>query len=498
MRFSLVVHVIGLIVRVFGLMFLAPATVALIYDERFDAAAFALVGVITSLIGHLMHGAGGASAEEAVEKMRRVEGLAIVSIAWMLLAWAAAIPYLWAGLGPIDAMFEAMSGLTATGATVFRDFNGYGRAIFFWRSLTQWLGGMGVIALFVAILPRLAIGGRELFFAEMSGPDDEKVAPQIRRTAGLLWRLYAGLTVVQVTALRLTGMPLFDSVCNSFTTIAAAGFSPHPQSIGGYQNPAAEWVIIVFMFLAGANFTLQYRALVRRDFSLLSQDEELRAYAGVVAVATAFVAFAIWDTVQSADVLRTALFQVLSILTTTGFATVDFNAWNDQAKAVLLGLMFVGACAGSASGGPKVVRHVLLAKYTLQELRRTLHPHAVLPVKLNGRVVPPPIMKGVIVFFLFYMLTFALTAAVVVVFGADLVTGISAAAAAISNVGPAFGQVGPMQHFADLHPISRVVLTLAMWIGRLEVITVLVIFRAEAWRSGQWSSAPAPARGIRD
>lgn len=489
MRLSLVVHVTGLVVRVFGLMFLAPLAVALIYGESLDAVGFAVATIFTSAVGHLMRRAGGLDAEEAVEGMRRVEGLAIVSIAWLVIAWFASLPYLWNGLGPIDAMFESMSGLTTTGATVFRDFTAYGRGIFFWRGMTQWLGGMGVIALFVAVLPRLAIGGRELFFAEMSGPDDEKVAPQIRRTAALLWRLYAGLTALETIALRLAGMSWYDAITHAFTTLAAGGFSPHPLSIAGYQSPVIEWVIITFMFLAGANFALQYRALLRRDFRLLTGDDELRSYAGVVAVATVLVAVAIWGTQASADVVRTALFQVLSIITTTGYASVDFQLWSDQAKAILLGLMFIGGCAGSAGGGPKVVRHVLLAKFTLQELRRTLHPRAVLPVKLGGRVVPPHIMQGVVVFFLFYMLTFALCAAVVIVLGADIVTGISAAAATIGNIGPGFNQVGPMASYADLHPLSRIVLTLAMWIGRLEVITVLVILRPEAWRSGQWSAA---------
>ncbi len=489
MRLSLVVHVTGLVVRVFGLMFLAPLAVALIYGESLDAVGFAVATIFTSAVGHLMRRAGGLDAEEAVEGMRRVEGLAIVSIAWLVIAWFASLPYLWNGLGPIDAMFESMSGLTTTGATVFRDFTAYGRGIFFWRGMTQWLGGMGVIALFVAVLPRLAIGGRELFFAEMSGPDDEKVAPQIRRTAALLWRLYAGLTALETIALRLAGMSWYDAITHAFTTLAAGGFSPHPLSIAGYQSPVIEWVIITFMFLAGANFALQYRALLRRDFRLLTGDDELRSYAGVVAVATVLVAVAIWGTQASADVVRTALFQVLSIITTTGYASVDFQLWSDQAKAILLGLMYIGGCAGSAGGGPKVVRHVLLAKFTLQELRRTLHPRAVLPVKLGGRVVPPHIMQGVVVFFLFYMLTFALCAAVVIVLGADIVTGISAAAATIGNIGPGFNQVGPMASYADLHPLSRIVLTLAMWIGRLEVITVLVILRPEAWRSGQWSAA---------
>jgi trk system potassium uptake protein TrkH len=487
-RLSLVVHVIGLLVRVFGLMFLAPLALALWYGEHRDALGFAASLVVTSAAGHVMRHAGGKAAEDALEGMRRVEGLAVVSGAWMIIAWFAAIPFMWAGLGPIDAMFESMSGLTTTGATVFRDFADYGRALFFWRAMTQWLGGMGVIALFVAVLPRLAIGGREIFFAEASGPDDEKVSPQIRRTAALLWRLYAALTALQTIALWLAGFSWYDAINHAFTTLAAGGFSPHPLSLAGYQNPAAEWIIIVFMFLAGANFALQYRALARRDFRILSSDEELRAYTAVVVVATLALAAAIWRTAPPAEAFRAALFQVLSIITTTGYASVDFQLWNDQAKAILLGLMFIGGCAGSAGGGPKVVRHILLARFTLQELRRTLHPRAVLPVKLGGRVVPPHILQGVIVFFLFYMLTFAVCSAIVILLGADLVTGISATAATLGNVGPGFNLVGPMANFADLHPISRIVLTLAMWIGRLEVITVLVILRPEAWRTGQWSS----------
>jgi trk system potassium uptake protein TrkH len=480
--------VTGLLVRVFGLMFTAPLAVALAHGERRDAVGFALALVVTSVIGHAMRHAGGHAAEGAVDGMRRVEALAVVSGSWLLIAQFAALPFMWVGLGPIDALFESMSGLTTTGATVFRDFSAYGHGLFFWRGMTQWLGGMGVIALFVAILPRLAIGGREIFFAEVSGPEDEKVSPQIRRTAAVLWRLYAALTVMQTVALRIAGMSWYDAINHAFTTLAAGGFSPHPLSVAGYQNAAAEWIIIAFMFIAGANFALQYRALLRRDWRLLTGDEELRAYTGVIVVATAVVAWAIWGANDAGAPVRTALFQVVSIITTTGYASVDFQLWNDQAKMVLLGLMFIGGCAGSAGGGPKVVRHVLLAKYTLQELRRALHPRAILPVKLGGRVVPPSIMQGVVVFFLSYMLTFAICSAIVILFGADIVTGISATAACLGNVGPGFNAVGPMANFADLHPVSRIALTLAMWIGRLEVITVLVILRAEAWRSGQWSS----------
>lgn len=494
MRLSLVVHVGGVIVRFFGAMFLPALLVAVLYREWHDALGFLGAAVATTALGHLMRSAGGRDAEGAVEGMRRVEGLAVVALSWLLIAHLAALPFVWAGLGPIDALFEAMSGLTTTGATVLRDFSPYGRGVMFWRALTQWLGGMGVIALFVAVLPRLAIGGRELFFAEAAGPSNEKVSPQIRRTALLLWQVYTGLTLLQVLALWAVGFSLFDAICHALTTLAAGGFSPHPASIAGYQNPAAEWVFIVFMFLAGANFALQYRALARGRLDVLTRDEELRAYAGVVVLATVLLVLALGTGPSLMTTTRTALFQVLSILTTTGFASVDFQLWNEQAKMVLLVLMFIGGCAGSAGGGPKVVRHVLLARYTLRELRRTLHPRAVLPVKLDGRVVPESVLNSVVVFFLFYLLVFSICTGVVVGLGADMMTGLTASIACLGNIGPGFNQVGPMGNFADLHPVSRVTLTLAMWIGRLEVLTVLVILRPEVWRSGQWSAQPRHAR----
>lgn len=488
MRFALVVHVCGVIVRMFGAMFAMPLAVALGYGEVRDATGFSVGAVVTVALGQLMRRAGGISAEEAVERMRRVEGLAVVSLSWLLIAHLAAIPLVWAGLGPIDALFEAMSGLTTTGATVIRDFSRIGQGVFFWRAFMQWLGGMGIIALFVAVLPRLAIGGRELFFAEAPGPSDEKVSPKIRRTAGLLWQLYAALTLVQALALWAAGMTLFDAICHAMTTLAAGGFSPNPSSIAGYQSPAVEWIITVFMFIAGANFALQYRALAKRDLRLLTTDDELRAYTGVVVVATALLVLALGTADGLGTAIRTAAFQVLSILTTTGYASVDFQLWNDQAKMVLLVLMFIGGCAGSASGGPKVVRHVLLARFTLQSLRRVLHPRALLPTKLGGRVVPESVIQTVVVFFLFYLLVFSICTGIVVALGADIITGLTATIACLGNIGPGFNQVGPMAHFGDLHPLSRIALTLAMWIGRLEVLTVLVVLRPEAWRSGRWSA----------
>ena len=485
MRLSVIVHITGTLVRLFSPALLAPAGVAAIYREWPDVIGFLVAFAATAIVGGLMHAAGGAVAGD-VERLRRVEGLAIVAWTWLVVALLSAIPYVWAGLGPIDAFFESMSGLTTTGATIFADFTAYGRGIFFWRALTHWVGGVGVIALFVAVLPRLAIGGRELFFAEAAGPTDEKLTPQLRHTALALWKLYIALTAAQVVALMLAGMPLYDAVCHSMATLAAGGFSPDPQSLVGY-TATIQWIVTVFMFIAGANFALQYRA-VRGSRVALARDEEFRAYSGVVLIATAAVVlFLMRDGLGFNEALRHGAFQVVSIITTTGFASADFELWNDQAKMVLFLLMFIGGCAGSAGGGPKVVRHVLMARFTLRELKRTLHPRAVLPVKLGGRVVPEHILRDVQVFMLFYLLTFAVGAAVVVMLGADLMTGITASIACLGNIGPGFETVGPMASFAHLHPVSKVVLTLEMWIGRLEVLTVLVLFRLEAWRSARWS-----------
>ena len=481
MRLINVVHVAGRICRLFGAAFAAPAVVAAFYGEWTDVPGFLLGGVVTGGLGQL----AVVVSHQADDDLRRIEALSVVAGVWLLFAFLCAIPYLWVGFGTVDALFESMSGITTTGATILTDFAAPGRGLFFWRAMTQWIGGMGVITLVVAVLPRLAHGVHQLFFAEAPGPTAERLAPRIRKTAASLWRLYAGLTAAQAAAVALAGMSWYDAVCHAMTTLSAGGFSPHPQSIQGYDSAAVEWIVCGFMLLAGANFALQFRALAGRPGALV-RDEELRVYAVVVALATAALALCLWRVEADAAPLRRAVFQVLSILTTTGYATADFELWTDRTKVVLLALMFVGGCAGSAAGGPKVLRRMIAGRFTLRELRRTLHPHGVLPVKLGGRVVPDDVIRSVLVFFVFYVLTFAISAAVVVGFGADVETGVTAAAATLGNIGPGFGEVGPMASFGGLHPASKIALIAAMWIGRLEVVTVLALVRPEVWSSAYW------------
>lgn len=481
MRLIIVAALAGRILRMFGATFILPALVAAGYDEWQDVPGFVIGGVISATIGELLVRV----SRGADEDLRRIEALAVVAGVWMVLALLCSVPYLWVGFGVIDGLFEAMSGITATGATILTDFESPGHGLFFWRAMTQWLGGMGVIALVLAVLPRLAVGVRQLFFAEAPGPTEEKLTPQIRKTAATLWRFYAGLTAAEVAALSLAGMPLFDAVCHAMTTLAAGGFSPNGQSIMGYESAAIEWIVIGFMFLAGANFALQYRALLGRP-GVLFRDEELRAYAGIVVTAAAVLALLLWQVESDTAPVRRAMFQVISIMTTTGYASADFELWSDQTKVVLLAMMFIGGCAGSAAGGPKVLRHMLVGRFTLVELRRTLHPRGVLPVKLGGKVVPEEVMRSVLVFFLFYILSFAVCSALLILFGADVETAVTATTGALGNIGPGFGEVGPMASYGTLHPVSKLVLFLAMWVGRLEVVTVLAMVRPEVWISAHW------------
>lgn len=482
MRLSLVLHTVGHVLRLFGFLLLIPLVTDLLYGGFVESIGFLIAGVTAVAGGHQLvrlH-AGG-------EELRRMEGIGVVAAVWLGAAIVGAIPYVWSGLGVVDALFESMSGFTTTGATIFRDFSDHSRGLFLWRAFTQWLGGIGVIALVIAVLPRLAIAGRQMFFAEAPGPQEERLTPRIRNTAIALWSLYVGLTAFEVLLLVLSGMPLYHAICNSFATLAAGGFSPHPESIGGYGNPLAEWIVLVFMFLAGANYLLQYRAIRGRP-AALAKDEEFRTYVGIVLVASVLLGLALagrhgWGFF---DVARHSAFQVLSIVTTTGFATDDFAGWSERAKVILLVLMFVGGSAGSAGGGPKVVRMLLIFKYAGAEVVRALHPQVVRPVRLNGRTVPASVMQSIVSFFLLYLLIYVASVVIVVLLGADLMTAITACIATLGNIGPGFGAVGPMASYADFPALSKLVLFMNMWIGRLEVMTVILLLQPSVWRTARW------------
>jgi trk system potassium uptake protein TrkH len=361
-----------------------------------------------------------------------------------------------------------------------------------WRSFIQWVGGIGIIVIFISVFPQLAIAGRQLFFAEAPGPTEERLTPRLRNTANTLLIVYGGLTVACALAYGAAGMGPFDAIAHAFTTLAAGGFSPNPLSFEGSPGAAIDWVASLFMFLAGVNFALQFRVYSGRP-RLLLRDPEFRAYAVIVLVAAALLSLFLLEQYRPLDALRHGVFQTLSILTTTGYASADFALWSERAQMVLLMLMFVGGSAGSAAGGVKVVRWLIVARITGREVERALHPRAVLPVRLGTRLVPEEVLRAVAAFITLYVMLFALSTAVLVMLGSDFITAFTASIACIGNIGPGLAAVGPMLSFAELHPLARALLIFDMYAGRLEVVTVFVVFTSSWWRlprRNMWRARP--------
>ena len=480
MRPRNVFGVLGLLLPPFAILLCVPAVVDLLHG-RWDAAlAFVGTALAAWLLGRLL-----ARQRVDAQELGRLEAMAVVASSWLVAAAFGAVPYMQQGFGPVDALFESMSGFTTTGSTIFltEDFDRVSRGLIFWRSLTQWLGGLGIIVLFVAVLPALAVAGRHMFFAEAPGPEEEALTPRIRHTAVALWKLYIGLTALEATLLMLFGdMDLFNAVCHSFTTLAAGGFSPHPLSIAGH-SVAAQWIITPFMFLAGASFSLQYRAL-RRPRVLL-KDAEFRTYALITLFGGLVLAVLLAGT-RGHDFessLRHGFFQTSSILTTTGYASEDFNLWSADALMMLGALMFVGGCAGSAGGGPKVVRMLLVAKFLAREVLVALHPRAVKMVRIGGRPVANETMRQIVGFLVAYFAIFALSTVVAGVLEDDMRVGFTGSIATLGNIGPGFGAIGPMETFGGLRTATKLLFILNMWVGRLEVMTVLVLFHPDVLRT---------------
>jgi trk system potassium uptake protein len=416
------------------------------------------------------------------------EGFAIVTVSWILFSAFGALPFYFAGALPsyTDAYFEAMSGFTTTGATVLTDIEGQPLSLQFWRCFIQWLGGMGIIVLSLAILPMLGVGGMQLYKAEVPGPVPDRLVPRIRQTARLLWGLYTLLSALEIALLVLFGMPFVEAVLHTFATMATGGFSPKAASIGAYGSAAIDVTVTVFMFLAGANFALHFQAL-RGNFRAY-RDPEFRFYVGSVLGAIALMTFSLWGRVYPdlAAALRYGAFQVVSIVTTTGFSTADYALWPPFAQFLLLCLMLLGGCAGSTGGAIKHIRSLLLFKVAYDHLYKLIHPKAVRHVKVGGRVVPKDVLDGVHAFVLLYFLTFFLATASLTMLDMDLVSAIGAVAATVGNVGPGLGTVGPVANYAGVPAAGKWILSLCMLVGRLELFTVFVLFTPDLWRSLVW------------
>lgn len=474
-RFDL--HLLGWFLLLLGGLLLLPLPVAVVFGEA--PAPWLGSAAVAGLLGLGVAWATRTSRRRLHPK----DGFLVVSGAWLLASVLGALPYVFSGaLGPVDAVFETVSGFTTTGSTVVVDATALPRALLLWRAFTQWLGGMGIILFTIAILPLLGIGGMQLFRAEVPGPVDEKLHPRLAITARMLWGVYVGLTAAEWVGLRLLGVSSYEALCHAFTTMATGGFSTRNQSIGEFGSPAVEWLITLFMLLAGTNFVLHFRLLQGRVNDVL-RDVELRWYLAIVAGGVLVLTANLHQAgAPLSDTVRVAAFQTVSIVSTTGYVTVDFERWPQLGQLVLLLLMLAGGMSGSTGGGPKSLRLVIAFTSLRAALHRAIHPRAVVPVKYHGEVVDDEVVSGVWGFLLAYALIAIGAAGVVAAHGYDLPTSVSAALTAIGNVGPGLGDVGAYDNFSHCPGTVKLTLSFAMLVGRLEVFTVLALFSRRFWR----------------
>ena len=479
MRIKNVIAALSLFIKYLAMVFIIPLLVALYYRDFQSLVAFSVTVLVMFLFGMLLN--SGDDKIGLVDDFKKQEALATLVLFWVSSSIIFAIPYLFYGFSPINSLFEAVSGITTTGATILTDFSIYPRALFFWRAYSQWIGGMGVIILVIAVLPQFAIAGRQMFAAESPGPEDGKFTPRIKSTAALLGKLYIILTVVLIILLKSAGMPLFDAFCNAFSTIACAGFSPNQASIIGYDKSVFVWIIALFMFISGTGFALTYRIIQKRDFSLLSKNDEFKVYFSITVIFSLLIAAMLFTqhTYTIGKAIEEGTFQAVSIVTTTGFATVDYTNWNYAPKLFLFLLFFTGACAGSTSGGLKIIRVLLVLKYIRREISKILHPSAVIPVRVNDIPVSNDIISQTISFVIFYFMIFLATAFAVTLIECDFSVGISGAIATLGNVGPAFGIIGPMGSYDSLSVATKIIFIFNMLIGRLELIPFLALFNKD-------------------
>jgi len=454
--------------------------IALIYNG-YDKNAFLISAGISIFTGAVL-----VLVTSGAEKdIGRREGYIIVSSVWILFSFAGSMPYIISGAIPnfTNAFFETISGFTTTGSTVLSDIEVLPHGILFWRSITQWLGGMGIIVLSLAVLPVFGIGGMQLFMAEVPGPTPYKLSPRIRQTARALWIIYLGFTITETLLLWLGGMSLFDAVCHSFTTMATGGFSTKQESIAHWSSPFIQYVVIVFMFLAGTNFTLPYLAFTGK-LKAVFKDEEFRYYSLFVTSFTLviFCGLLFSTNREGEQAFRDSLFQVVSIITTTGFATDDYLAWMPILTILIFVLFFFGGSAGSTGGSIKIMRIVLLLKNSYYELRRMVHPQAVIPVKFNRHSVDSKIVTNVLAFFMFYLIIFFTSVVIFTIMEPDLESSMGAVASSLGNIGPGLGNVGPAENYLHLKPAGKWFLSFLMLLGRLELFTVLVLLSPSFWR----------------
>ena len=482
MRYNILSTVIGSNLRYIGIVMLIPVIFALLYHEANHSLPFICAAFVSVVLGFLF--TLPKTTEKDIDSMKKTEALAGVFFSWVFFSLVCAIPYLFYNFNFTNAVFESVSGITTTGATIFVDYSIYPKTLFFYRAMTQWFGGMGIVVLFIAVLPKFSVAGRQMFSAESPGPVEEKITPRIRHTASWLWVMYISLTVAQIILLKLCGMDFYNAVCNSMSTVSTGGLSPNAQSIMGYHNSKITLIILIFMFLSGANFILQYKVFIQRKWRELLKSEEFFTYLCL----TIFFSFTIAFFVQLShsgsfiNNLLDSAFNTVSIMTSTGFASCDFIKWSADAKTMLFVAMFASACAASTSGGLKIIRWIFLFKYIKREVAKIIHPNAVYPIRLEGKPVSDDTGSQIMAFCIFYFFIFALSAFIVALLEKSPATALSGAITTLGNIGPEKKKkIGPMGSFDGLCCITKWIFIFNMLIGRLELIPFLALLHKDLW-----------------
>jgi trk system potassium uptake protein TrkH len=479
-NFPIIGKVVGILLIITGSLMLTGLLFSL-YFQSGDTIPLLQSGLLTMGVGGFFQLYRPKS--KAVYKR---DGYLIVAVGWLSMVLFGMLPFLFSGVIPniTGAFFETMSGMTTTGASVLTDIEAVPRGILFWRSMTQWIGGMGIIVLTVALFPLLGIGGIELFVAEAPGPTSDKIHPRIRETAKRLWLIYVSLTILLGFILFFAGMTPYDAINHALTTMATGGFSTRNASMAAFDTPAIQYPIILFMFIAGTNYTVIYLGLKGQLKRVWSSDE-FRLYVIVVLLLTVIVTLAVHQNAGTSweKSFRDSIFQIISVITTTGFVSADYTSWTSWLTMLFFILMFIGACAGSTSGGIKLVRHLVFIKNSILEFKRILHPRGMIRIKINKQIVAPRILTHILVFLLIYLITF-LTGSVFATFlGMDFLSAIGAVATSLGNVGPGIGSVGPVDNFAAVPDAAKWLLAFLMLLGRLELFTILVLFTPYFWKS---------------
>ncbi|MDO7629079.1 MAG: TrkH family potassium uptake protein [Flavobacteriaceae bacterium] len=489
---KIIMHLMGLLLLCNGAFMLVAALVSGLYKDgvTIEITMAAIVTMLVGLVAMFF-------TRDHKKEVKPKEGYIIVTFGWLVMSASGMLPYLFTGAIPdiTNAFFETISGYTTTGASILNDIESLPKGLLFWRSLTHWIGGMGIIVLAIAILPLLGIGGMQLFAAEAPGPSADKLHPRITDTAKRLWLIYVGYTLAETLLLKLAGMGFFDAMNHAMATLSTGGFSTKNSSLAYWNDqPLIQYIVILFMFLAGSNFVLSYFAFKGKIQKVL-KDEEFKFYTGFVISFSIVAALVIYFQAQpqvsaslpmvfgyGESAIRHALFQVLAVVTTTGFVTADFTGWTPFLTIFFFGLMFLGGSAGSTAGGIKVMRHLLIIKNGLLEFKRTLHSNAIIPVRYNNKTVAESIVYNIIGFFVLYMLLFIIGALVLAFMGLDFESAIGGAATSLGNVGPGLGSLNPLSNFNDLPALGKWWCGFLMLLGRLELFTVLILFSPYFWR----------------